>query len=115
MDEQIMSQIIRILTPTPFYSNCSTCTSYIGLLTRATVHRATSSYGEAETGPDDGSHRDIAVRNALVQVPSHRLLAVVEDSCTYLLESLKDITDASLAAGKCVHEGLVFSYELGLL
>ena len=85
------------------------------MLTRATVHRATSSYGEAETGPDDGSHRDIAVRNALVQVPSHRLLAVVEDSCTYLLESLKDITDASLTAGKCVRKGLVLSYELGSL
>ena len=110
-----MSQIIRISTLTTFYSNCSTSTSYIGLLTRATVHRATSSYGDAETGPDDGSQRDIAVRNALVQVPSHRLLAVVEDSCTYLLDSLKDITDASLAAGKCVREGLVFSCECELL
>ena len=85
------------------------------MLTRATVHRATSSYGDAETGPDDGSHRDVAVRNSLIQVPSHRLLAVVEDSCTYLLESLKDITDASLAAGKCGREGLVFSYDVGLL
>ena len=54
---------------------------------------------DPEGGPDDGSIRDQAVRNALTQVPSHRLLAVIEDSCTYLLESLKDITDASLAAG----------------
>ena len=54
---------------------------------------------DPEGGPDDGIIRDQAVRNALIQVPSHRLLAVVEDSCTYLLESLKDITDASLAAG----------------
>jgi hypothetical protein len=58
---------------------------------------------DPEGGPDDGSIRDQAVRNALTQVPSHRLLAVVEDSCTYLLESLKDITDASLAAGTYVH------------
>ena len=74
----------------------------LGLLTRATVHRATSSYADSESGPDDGSIRDQSVRNALIQVPSHRLLAVVEDSCTYLLESLKDITDASLAAGTYV-------------
>lgn len=58
---------------------------------------------DPEGGPDDGSIRDQAVRNTLTQVPSHRLLAVVEDSCTYLLESLKDITDASLASGTHVH------------
>jgi hypothetical protein len=64
-----------------------------GLLTRAVVHRSTAPSAEEE------GTRDQAIRNALVQVPPHSLLAVVEDSCSYLIESLQDTCEEALAAG----------------
>jgi hypothetical protein len=64
------------------------------------VHRATSAYSTStDEGYDEASHRDQSIQNALIQVPSHRFLAVVEDACSYLIGSLEEICDDSFSAG----------------
>jgi hypothetical protein len=87
------------------------------LLTRAIVHRATAMKiktdlrqiidkpplsvesmdpGVGSVDPiDEGSLRDINIQDALLQVPTHRLLPVVEDACTYLIETLEELCDCS--------------------
>lgn len=64
------------------------------------MHRATSAYPSCtDEGFDEAARRDQSVQDALVQVPSHRFLAVVEDACSYLIGSLEEICDDSLTAG----------------
>ena len=76
-----------------------------GLLTRAVVNRSTKLNGDIDSA-DDGASREKAIRAALSQVPPHMLLAVVEDSCTYLIESLQEICEDSLSAGTTKHKVL---------
>lgn len=87
------------------------------LLTRAIVHRATAmniktafrqitdkpplsvesmdpGVGSMDT-VDEGSLRDKNIQDALLQVPTHRLLPVVEDACTYLIETLEELCECS--------------------
>ena len=69
-----------------------------GLLTRAVVNRSMQPNGGIDSA-DDSAPMEKAIRAALSQVPTHMLLAVVEDSCTYLIESLQEICEDSLSEG----------------
>ena len=72
-----------------------------GLLTRAVVNRSTKMSLDTDSA-DEGTSREQAIRDALAQVPPHMLLAVVEDSCTYLIETLEDICEDALSAGMLI-------------
>ena len=73
-----------------------------GLLTRAVVHRSTCVALNTPSGcdvSDESILREKEIRNVLGQVPPNRFLAVVEDSCTYLIESLEGICEDSHSSG----------------
>ena len=71
-----------------------------GLLVRAVVNRSTIFNSRSSSdGVREDERRERGIRNALVLVPSHRLLAVVEDSCTYLIESLEEICEDASSEG----------------
>lgn len=77
------------------------------------MHRATSACPLlADDAFDEAAHRDQCIQSALVQVPPHRFLAVVEDACSYLAGALEDICEDSITAGTLAHT--IYEIDLNL-